>query len=220
MTNQKIVFLIRHGETESNITKSMQGPDEPLNALGRSQAERLGIRLARSPEHYPITAILSSDFIRARETAELISLALPGVPVAESWLFRECLHPSRIRGLSVDDPEVVRTLALFAKHFHDDRFSYEDGETFNDRKERALAALAALAEYPSDCIALVTHGVFATHMINCILHGRALTSEMLIRAPMMFQNTGIVKLTYGDYHTFDGLRRGWRLHPGDTSHLD
>jgi broad specificity phosphatase PhoE len=184
------------------------------------QAGLLAERLARSPKEYPIKAILTSDFRRARETAEIIGAKFPGAPVIASELYHECLHPSRIRGLPIDDPEVQRTLKEFSANFHNPEFTYKDGETFFQRKARALEALAALEAYHGDCIALVTHGVFATHLINCALHGVELTSYMLERAPMMFPNTGMLKLTYGEYHTFTGTRMGWRIHPGDASHLE
>jgi broad specificity phosphatase PhoE len=174
----------------------------------------------RSPKTYPLKAILTSSFRRARETAEIIGAKFPGVPVLPSPLFHECLHPSRIRGLPINDPEVQRTIVEFTKHFHDPDYSYEDGETFFQRKARALQALAVLEEHYGDCIALVTHGVFATHLINCMLHGEELTSYMLERAPMIFPNTGILKLTFGEYPAFGGKRTGWRMHPGDASHLE
>ena len=219
MTHEKVVYLIRHGQTPSNLTKSIQGAQEPLNTLGQLQAERLAARLSKARKRYPITAILSSPFRRARETADAISKKL-GIRVEEFVVFHECLHPSRIRGLPIDDPEVVRTLGEFTAHFHDTSFTYDDGETFMQRKARALKALALLESHQSDCIALVTHGVFATHLINSVLHGEELTSYMIERAPMMLDNTGMIKLVYGPFHTFSGSRIGWRLFPGDTSHLD
>ncbi|HXK37949.1 MAG TPA: histidine phosphatase family protein [Candidatus Paceibacterota bacterium] len=220
MPYAKTVILIRHGQTPSNLTGSIQGPDEPLTDLGRDQAEKLANRLARSPRLYPLKAILTSSFARAKETALIIGDRFPGVAVVPSMVYHECLHPSRIRGLPINDPEVVRTLGEFTKNFHNPEYSYEDGETFSQRKARALIALSQLEDHYGDCIALVTHGVFATHIINCILHGEQLTSYMLERAPMMFPNTGILKLTFGEYHTFSGKRTGWRIHPGDASHLE
>lgn len=220
MPYSKKVYLIRHGQTPSNLTGAIQGPDEPLTELGRFQAEKLAERLARSPKEFPLKAILTSSFRRAHETAKIIGAKFPGSPVIPSLLYHECLHPSRIRGFPIDNTEVRRTLNEFAKHFHDTEFTYEDGETFSERKARALLALTALEEYLGDCIALVTHGVFATHLINCILHGEQLTSYMVERAPMMFPNTGMLKLTFGEYHTFSGKCSGWRIHPGDASHLE
>lgn len=220
MRTEKTVYLIRHGRTKSNVTQVIQGPDEPLDALGHLQAERLASRIAHARDAYPITVILSSSYKRASQTAEIISLQLPGVAVVDSALFAECRHPSRIRGLALEHPEVVRTLKEWRANFHNEHYCYEDGETFAERKERALAALSTLAEYPHDCFALVTHGVFSSYLLNCAMHGEELTSHIIDRSPMYFPNTGILKITYGKHETFSGTRIGWSLHPGDISHLD
>ncbi|MGH7317113.1 MAG: histidine phosphatase family protein, partial [Candidatus Rokuibacteriota bacterium] len=60
------IFLIRHGETLGNASRTVQLPDDPLSPRGLAQAERLAKRLEREG----IGAILSSDFARAAQTAE------------------------------------------------------------------------------------------------------------------------------------------------------
>lgn len=66
------LFLVRHGETESNRKGLALGrADVPLNARGRWQAERLAIALADEP----LAAVYSSPLQRARCTAEPIAAA-------------------------------------------------------------------------------------------------------------------------------------------------
>lgn len=61
------LIVIRHGETDWNRQHRFQGQiDVPLNAVGRAQAERLGRRL--SGERFD--AVVASDLLRARATAE------------------------------------------------------------------------------------------------------------------------------------------------------
>lgn len=61
-------YLARHGETEWNRTRRIQGQaDTPLNQSGRAQAGLLGQRLADAS----FSAIYSSDLSRAMETARL-----------------------------------------------------------------------------------------------------------------------------------------------------
>ena len=59
------IFLIRHGETLGNATRTVQHPDIGLSPRGLEQAERLATRLEREG----ITAILASDYARAAQTA-------------------------------------------------------------------------------------------------------------------------------------------------------
>lgn len=58
-----ILYFIRHGRqnsTDCNV-------DVPLDAVGRRQAELLGMRM----RSYPIDAVYTSDLIRARQTAQI-----------------------------------------------------------------------------------------------------------------------------------------------------
>ncbi|MDR5778428.1 histidine phosphatase family protein [Caballeronia sp. LZ065] len=72
MTTQ--VLFIRHGETDWNRLKRIQGHvDIPLSAHGVQQAEQLGARLAREAR---LDAVYSSDLQRARQTAQPFADAL------------------------------------------------------------------------------------------------------------------------------------------------
>ena len=59
------IWLVRHGDCYENMA---EGPDPPLSALGRSQAERLAERVHRAGA----AAIYSSPYRRAVETARII----------------------------------------------------------------------------------------------------------------------------------------------------
>jgi uncharacterized phosphatase len=73
------LFLVRHGETEWNRERRIQGrTDIPLNETGRAQARATGALLARRRWD----AVLASPLSRARETASLIALEL-GLPGPE-----------------------------------------------------------------------------------------------------------------------------------------
>ena len=66
----RILYLARHGETDWNAAGRWQGQsDVPLNDLGRDQARRLGEALRDKG----VTAIVSSDLSRARETATMVT---------------------------------------------------------------------------------------------------------------------------------------------------
>jgi probable phosphoglycerate mutase len=66
-------FLVRHGETEWNKLRKIQGAsDIPLNETGRAQAIALGEILSR----HPFDLIVSSPLSRAAETAAIIAARL------------------------------------------------------------------------------------------------------------------------------------------------
>lgn len=69
----KHLYIIRHGETEFNKTKRLQGRgiNASLNAKGRLQADAVAAEL----QSYPIQKIVTSSLVRTHESAQ---------PLAES----------------------------------------------------------------------------------------------------------------------------------------
>ncbi len=74
------LHFARHGQTEANLAKRFSGEkDTPLTALGRQQAEEIGLVLKRELGAKPALAFVSSPLARARTTMEIARgmLALP-----------------------------------------------------------------------------------------------------------------------------------------------
>lgn len=68
------IILVRHGETEANVRGHFAESDEiPLTAAGRLQAQSLAARLARDLKP---TVLISSTFLRARETSDILGRVL------------------------------------------------------------------------------------------------------------------------------------------------
>lgn len=66
------LLLIRHGETDWNTAKRIQGgTDIPLNENGRRQAQEVAAQLALRP--LPFSSIYTSPLSRASETAAVIA---------------------------------------------------------------------------------------------------------------------------------------------------
>lgn len=64
------ICIIRHGETEWNVEKRIQGhTDVPLNDTGRAQA----LAMAFNAAHHRFHAIYSSDMVRTVETARTLA---------------------------------------------------------------------------------------------------------------------------------------------------
>jgi probable phosphoglycerate mutase len=79
------IWLIRHAESEWNARGLWQGQaNPPLSQRGRAQAEALAskLRIAR------FDALVSSDLLRARETAEIVAQAI-GLPLLCDARLRE-----------------------------------------------------------------------------------------------------------------------------------
>ncbi len=73
--------LIRHGETDWNRDRRIQGStDIPLNETGRAQARAAAALLRERPEADQPVAVVASDLSRARETAQIIANELGVAP--------------------------------------------------------------------------------------------------------------------------------------------
>lgn len=130
-------YFLRHGQTGRNALRIFQDVDEPLSALGLTQATRAAERLAGEP----IRTVVCSDARRAFDTAHTVATRLDLVPLPESRLRER--HFGALIGTSsanIDwacEPEGGETLAQFV--------------------ERKRAALAIALALPGPVL-VVAHG--------------------------------------------------------------
>jgi probable phosphoglycerate mutase len=98
------LIFVRHGESNTTVARRIGGfrTCTGLSPLGRQQAERLRDRLAASAE---ITAdvLISSQFDRAKETAEIVAPALGGLPIEIVEGFGEHDPGEECDGITFDD---------------------------------------------------------------------------------------------------------------------
>jgi len=85
------IYLIRHGIYDRDTTVTDDRLGNGLNALGHQQAKLVGARLAHLPVR--LHSLVSSDFARARQTADDIGALVHMAPVRDS-LIHECTPPS------------------------------------------------------------------------------------------------------------------------------
>jgi probable phosphoglycerate mutase len=161
------VYLIRHGETDWNLSGRWQGhADVPLNDIGRRQAAIVAQRL--QAEGVSFDAIYSSDLARAYQTAWEIGAAVR-VPV-------QLLPPLREIDLGVWSG---LTYAEIKERFpveielleRGQDFPRGGGETLEALRKRVSDAVQAIvAHRPNETIACVTHGgcirMLLTHAEN------------------------------------------------------
>ena len=81
-----LLYIVRHGESAGNVAREaatlagdrtididMRDVDVPLSDLGMQQAEALGRWFATLPTEATPNVILTSPYLRARHTAEIVS---------------------------------------------------------------------------------------------------------------------------------------------------
>jgi len=88
MQKEKIIGLVRHGETEWNTMRRMQGRENiPLNNAGIEQSYKLGQKIAKDGISWDV--IVSSPLIRADETARILQNALGHIEIITMDCFVE-----------------------------------------------------------------------------------------------------------------------------------
>jgi probable phosphoglycerate mutase len=142
-----MIFLIRHGETLGNASRTVQLPDNPLSPRGLAQAERLAKRLEREG----LAAILSSDFARAAQTAQSLA-RVTGLAVERDPLLQE-RNFGDLRGT----PYAELGFDMFALGYAPP--NGETWEVFHERVDRAWALIRARAAAADGHLAVVTHGL-------------------------------------------------------------
>ncbi|SNS94302.1 probable phosphoglycerate mutase [Geodermatophilus pulveris] len=157
------VVLWRHGRTAWNAAGRFQGQlDPPLDEVGRRQAVQAAPHLARPLP--PGTLVVSSDLVRAAETAAALTDVL-GVPLRLDARLREVAMGSW-EGLTREEV-AERHPGQYADWMAGRPVTGRGGEDSADVPERALAALRDLPEAPAAVV--VTHGGTSARVIEAML---------------------------------------------------
>ncbi|MGG1530738.1 histidine phosphatase family protein [Brevibacillus agri] len=191
---ETIMYLVRHGETQWNQIRRIQGhSDIALNELGMRQAELVAGRFRREKIH----AVYSSDLSRARETA---------AKIAENFSISVGTHPT-LRERCYGQWEGLTYEEIRARFENQDEASCGI-ETFEDMQRRAVAALTELAaKHQNEAIVVVSHGGLINSFLHYVTAGEQGTGITSI------DNTGISVFRYAD-------RRWEVLQVNDTDHLE
>jgi len=173
------IFLIRHGETLGNASRTVQLPDNPLSPRGIAQAERLARRL----EGKGIASILSSNLARAVTTADHLR-RITGAPVRHHPLLQE-RNFGDIRGT----PYAELGFDMFAPGYAPPHG--ESWEVFHARVDRAWVLVQQAAAAAKGNLAVVTHGLVCRS-----LAGRHLILPDGQEAPERWENTALTIIDY------------------------
>ena len=203
------VYLVRHGETQWNAERRIQGQsDSPLTAKGEQQA----MQVATRAKERGITHIISSDLGRTRRTAEIIAQAC-GCDIIFDSRLRELnmgvLEKRHIDSLTEEEENWRRQLVNGPV---DGRIPA--GESMQELSDRVNAALESCRDLPQGSRPLlVSHGIALGCLVSTIL-GLPAWAERRLR----LRNCSISRV---DYQESLWLASGWVVETaGDISHLD
>lgn len=140
-----IFYFVRHGETEWNKKKIIQGhQDSPLTLKGKASAEKLG-KILRNKN---VEIIYTSDLGRCLQVAEIIN----------KYLKVKLVKTSKLRERNFGDlngkpeEEIKRKLDL-----SNPNKEAPNGESFNQLKSRIINFIKSLSKEKFRTVLLVTH---------------------------------------------------------------
>jgi broad specificity phosphatase PhoE len=207
------IFLIRHGQTEWNKKKIIQGAlDIPLNQDGIQQAEALSKRMN---EHYPFDVLFSSPAERALKTAQMINGKSPHEILVDPDLIEVdfgSLTNHTLDNLEFEQAEYIQKFNHFISTNRKTgtiRPELPQGEPISKIEARIHSFIdKILIKYKGQKIAVVSHGSFLKCLIT-VLSGESLRNYM----PYWIENASISMVDfYGHIPIIRVLN--------DTSHLD
>jgi probable phosphoglycerate mutase len=157
MTSRSLeLAFIRHGESRSNSERRFGGhTDTPLSERGLAQAARTAAAVAAA---FRPTALVSSDLLRARQTAEGVAERTGLKPVFDADLRERSvgeLDGMRFADVARDRPEMWGRLMA-----RDPDFSPPGGETLHAVVARMCRALQRIdAAHGDGRVVVVSHAV-------------------------------------------------------------
>ncbi len=195
----KNVWIFRHGETDWNRERRLQGhTNTPLNAQGRLQARGL----ARQLKPLDIDLILSSDLERALDTAREIA-RWTRAPLVVLPALRET-GLGKAEGLTETEICEQFGIELWAKWISNDYkhrdFAFPGGESKAAHHHRIVTALEkTLTRLPHHRIAVSTHGGAVRRML--------LEQDPNLEQPHRIPNCAAFQFR------FHMSKRKWTYHP-------
>lgn len=204
------IYLVRHGETDSNASGLVQDGTAELSDRGRAQAVALAMRL----RDIPASSLLVSDYIRTRQTVEPF-LAMTDLVPEFTPLLRETKRPTQFTGVQHTSDIYQAYLKVADAHIADPSWHFEDEENYHDVMNRVREFFAYVHEREGDII-VVTHGRFITYLVSYVLLREAISPTLWLQLMQSYVtlNTGVTVLGYAQDEAI------WRLYTyNDIAHF-
>ncbi len=191
---KKDIYFIRHGQTGKNITHVHQHYDEPLSKTGEKQAKKLALYL----KQLNIEVLITSPFLRARQTAQIISKEI-GITYTIDTSVHETIRPLYLYGKKHASFQTVRFVWNLFIHRKDDKWNDDGAENMFDIRNRIHDVKDMIMETKEQTIAIVSHAVFIDMFLHLVCAQKSMSFFTFIRLIIFMKkmpNTGIVHVQY------------------------
>lgn len=162
----KTLHLFRHGQTDWNLARRLQGhTDIPLNEEGRRQAQGLQTYFSENP----VSLFISSDLLRAQETARIanqnLQKPLHATPALRESRLGELEGKTREEVFSIYGEETWQKWSSIHPDHAD--FRFPGAESARETVERVLQALTAFCRgHEFISAGVCTHGLVMRRFLH------------------------------------------------------
>lgn len=185
-------YFVRHGETEWNVKKKIQGKtDIPLNERGEQQAEVLAkeLRERQKKGEFCVVKAYTSPQLRAAKTAQIVAEELE----------ISCIALDELREMDLGEWEgsnwdVIEATYGNTYHYWNEHRRYTHtpgGESYDEVLERTLVALEGILSRETGNVLVVSHSAILM-ALRCYL-AKLPFEEMAKR--FKTQNAGVVEIS-------------------------
>jgi broad specificity phosphatase PhoE len=190
----KTIYLVRHGESTSNVSNVVQSSEDVLTPAGERQAEILAERLSK----LSFQNLIVSDFVRTKQTVAPLLKRINTEP-KYSELLREARRPSSLVGSSLSGDGFAVYERESKTHVLDSEWHFEDEENYFDIIERIKKLFVLVDGLEGDTV-LISHGRFTVYLVMYVILGGKITPDVWNTDFDTFTttNTGITVLSYKD----------------------
>ncbi|KIO13510.1 hypothetical protein M404DRAFT_12445 [Pisolithus tinctorius Marx 270] len=208
------LYIVRHGETDWNITRRIQGQkDVPLNETGIAQAALV----AQALKEVPFVKAYTSDLQRASKTAEIILRYHPCVILEKDEALREVYMgelEGEFGGSSKSAPSKETTEALMRRWqswYSRSIIGYMLSKVKKDIPESGIG--------DPECILAVSHGGLISNMVRVLVANAAILPVQGVVVGRCL-NTGVSIIDYSIPRQNQGrYLKGTLVRYSDVTHL-
>ena len=183
-----LLYVVRHGESAGNVAReaavaagdltidlTVRDVDVPLSSLGEEQSVALGKWFAKMPPDKAPNVILTSTYLRARNTAEIVANSAGLSPDRFTLVIDERLREKEFgildrltkAGIEAYYPDQAEFRKLLGKFYH----RPPGGESWCDVILRLRSAVEMISrEYCGERVLLVCHSVVVLCMRYLLEH--------------------------------------------------
>jgi len=181
----KIIYFVRHGQTDFNKQKIVQGSgvDSSLNDKGQQQASAL----FDAYQDVPFDLIITSDLVRTQETAQrFIDTGIMHIKDGDIDEICWGIYEGKSSNPEMNQ-DYLRLMTAWKNGDYDAKI--EEGESAQDLADRLGKALDKIKQRSESNILVLTHGR-SIRCLMCLVEGR----EIKHMDAYQHNNTGIYKV--------------------------